>query len=410
MPAMPRDTKTRYQGVFARHRKACKFEQGGERCSCKPSYYGTGWDRARGRTIKTKFLPSVDAAKNARADLIDQLSRGEIAASGGLRLSEARERFIAAAREGRALNKWGKRYKPKAIDDLEGTLKLHVEKGIGDKKGLGHRRVTDIRRGDIQQLVDDRQVELSGSRIRGIVNAIRALYTYLEDRELVTHDPAARIRLPAMDATPVDRVASSSEFAALLAALDAGDALAYALAGYGFARAEQIRRLRWREVNLDLGLIEWGVEWEAAKYEASHRVVPCVPPLLALLKRVYLEQGRPAGDALVCPPSYRSPSGLMSTGGLSKRARKRWAAAGLAPITLQESRHTAATWIDAAGISPRVGSYLMGHATPSRQPGAATITLQRYTHTLPEDVERARTQLAAYLSASEARARGTANR
>jgi hypothetical protein len=35
----------------------------------------------------------------------------------------------------------------------------------------------------------------------------------------------------------------------------------------------------------------------------------------------------------------------------------------------------------------------MGHSTPERQPGAAAITLARYTHALPEDIERARQQL-----------------
>jgi hypothetical protein len=70
---------------------------------------------------------------------------------------------------------------------------------------------------------------------------------------------------------------------------------------------------------------------------------------------------------------------------------------------LQECRHTAATWLDAAGVSPKVSSVLMGHATPQRQPGAAQITLERYTHTLPEDVERARQQLADYLATSHSR-------
>jgi hypothetical protein len=49
-------------------------------------------------------------------------------------------------------------------------------------------------------------------------------------------------------------------------------------------------------------------------------------------------------------------------------------------------------------VSPKIASYLMGHTTPSKQDGASTITLARYTHTLPADIERAREQLAAYLS------------
>ncbi len=36
----------------------------------------------------------------------------------------------------------------------------------------------------------------------------------------------------------------------------------------------------------------------------------------------------------------------------------------------------------AAGVPPTVASVLMGHPTPERQSGAATITLSRYTHAL----------------------------
>ena len=93
-------------------------------------------------------------------------------------------------------------------------------------------------------------------------------------------------------------------------------------------RRAQIVRLRWREVDLTLGAVEWGVEWEAAKYDASHRLVPSVPPLLALLKRAYIAQGRPDGEQRVCPSRYDA-SVLLSSSGLAERARERWAAATL---------------------------------------------------------------------------------
>jgi hypothetical protein len=44
----------------------------------------------------------------------------------------------------------------------------------------------------------------------------------------------------------------------------------------------------------------------------------------------------------------------------------------------------------------------MGHATPDQQPGAAPITLARYTHTLPDAMERAREQLDAFLADANA--------
>jgi len=67
------------------------------------------------------------------------------------------------------------------------------------------------------------------------------------------------------------------------------------------------------------------------------------------------------------------------------------------PITLQECRHSAATWLVAAEVSPKVASVLMRHSVPRRQPGAAAITLRTYTDAVPQDIERAREQLARYL-------------
>jgi integrase len=386
-----KDIKTRYQGVFARHQQHCAVGRGG-RCTCKPSYYGVAYDRARKRHVKTKRMPTAEAARNARADLAKTLERGETPVTTAVRLRDARERFVASAREGKALNKHGHRYKPRAIDNVDESLRLHVE------PILGHKRLSDIRRGDVQAIVDELAPKLSGSRVRSVVNAVRSLYRWAQDRDLAGHDPAALVRLPAMDATPIERVASPAEFADLLAALPLEKALPYALAGYGMGRRAQIVRLCWQEVDLKVGAIEWGLEWEARKYEASRRVVPTVPPLLAMLKRAYLEQGRPSGQQRVCPSQGPSQSRLLDSSWLGVSARKTWKKAKLTPITLQESRHTAATWLDAAGVPPKIASVLMGHATPARQPGAAQITLARYTHALPEDIERARQQLTLYLA------------
>ncbi len=392
MSRMPgKDTRTRFQGVFARHQHHCAIDED-RRCNCNPSYYGVVWDRARKLHVKTKRLATLEAARNARSDLSAKVERGELPDTGSIRLAEARVRFVAAAREGRALNKQGRRYKPRAIDNIDEVLRVHVEPTLGAK------RISTIRLSHIQALVDELAPVLSGSRVRSIVNGLRSLYRWAQYRELTSHDPAALVRLPAMDATPIERVASPAEFARLLAALEPEDALPYALAGYAMGRRAQIVRLTWPEVDLKVGAVEWGVEWEARKYEASRRVVPIVPPLLVHLKRVYLEQGRP-NDGLVCRPHTEwATTGLLNTGWLAKRAKQIWTDAKLQPITLQEARHTAATWLDAAGVTPKIASVLMGHATPDRQPGAAQITLARYTHALPEDIEEARTKFAAYLA------------
>jgi integrase len=256
---------------------------------------------------------------------------------------------------------------------------------------------------------------LSGSRVRSVVNALRSLYRWAQDRELADTDPAARVRLPAMGARARERVATPAEFAMLLDALKLptederrkgitrepesviADALPFALAGYATARHQEIRVLDWRHVDLELNAIELAADEEGRKPGGSWRVVPLVKPLRAMVRRAWSAQGRPKRGK-VCPPRHRSRSGMLQLAGVQKHARKRWREHGLEPIGLHEARHTAATWLDHAGVSPKVVSQLMGHKTPEYQPGAASITLRRYTHTLPGEIERARDLLDAFLA------------
>ena len=408
-----RDTKTKTQGVYARHKTGCPVDLDGTGCKCKPTYYGKVYDRATKRHRPTKRYATVSAAASARRTLAGEVERGETPTGEILRVKDACERFSEAIRDGRALNKHGRRYKPTAVKDVTECLKVHVV------PVLGSRRLADVRRGDVQRLIDDLTPRLSGSRVRSVVNAIRSLYRWAVMRDLVTADPAARVLLPAMDATPRDRVATPLEMEKLLKTLvdngQVADALPYALAVYAMGRRADIQRLTWGQVDRDHGLVAWA----DGKTKAATRVVPAVKPLRALLLRAWIDAGRPGDDAKVCPPIRDVGTRLLETGSLAKRARIGWGwdlgedrvtwtkarPDALEPIGLHECRHTAATWMDHAGVSPKIASVLMGHETPERQPGAAHLTLARYTHALPDEYEKARELLDAWLAAELKRAR-----
>jgi hypothetical protein len=94
--------------------------------------------------------------------------------------------------------------------------------------------------------------------------------------------------------------------------------------------------------------------------------------------------------------------------GVADRAVKAWEKKEpkLTPIGLQECRHTAASWLDPAGVSPKTASILMGHSIPDRQPGAAAITLARYTHLMPDALELTRKQMDTWIVAQIARETG----
>jgi Phage integrase family len=185
-----------------------------------------------------------------------------------------------------------------------------------------------------------------------------------------------------MDATPRDRVATPAEFAELLAALKPEDALPV---GAGWLRhrsqaGDPGARLAARRP--EAGRARAGRRRGGRKPGGSWRVVPLVRPLRRRLREAWIAQGRPS-EGKVCPPRQRSASGMLQLGGLQRRVHRAWRDRGLEPIGLHEARHTAATWLDHAGVSPKVASTLMGHKTPEYQPGAASIKLRRYTHTGP---------------------------
>jgi integrase len=325
---------------------------------------------------------------------------GPSSLEGPLTLVEVRDQFLAAAGEGIALNKWRRPYRPRAAEDLKSLNQLPA--------AMLSRPVDRVTRGEVQALIDQlSRRELSASRISSIVNALRSLYRFAQERELTTRDPARNVRLPIGEPATRDRVATPAEFNCLLEALwdqtpeevEEGearepraaleDALPYAIAAYGTARSQEIEVLDWRDVDLKLGIGELAADPAGRKPGGSRRVVPLVKPLRNLLIDEWRAQGEPS-EGRVCPPTRIRKSGRKSMRSLQRRARRRWLTQDLEPIGLQETRHTAATWLDHAGISPKVCSQLMGHKTPEYQPGAARITLQRYTHVLPGELERAR--------------------
>jgi len=326
---------------------------------------------------------------------------------GGMTLEVVVERFIRAASEGIALNKWRRPYRPRAVEDLESLNRLPRE--------LLGCHIDALTLGDVQGMIDELSEEgRSASRVSSIVNALRALYRFARERELTSNDPARDVRLPLVLRTAHHRVVAPVEFRLLLKALwertpeeieggrrrdpreALGDALPYALAAYGTARAQEIEVLDWRHVNLATGGVELAGDEAGRKPGGSWRVVPLVDPLRALLNREWLAQGRPRSGR-VCPPKRVRKSGRKSMQSLQRRTRCRWQAQDLEPIGLHEARHTAATWLDHAGISAKVCSQIMGHKTPEYQLGAARITLERYTHVLPGELEYARERFNRFL-------------
>jgi integrase len=403
------DTRTRYDGVYARHQLCCaKALDKTRRCSCTPSYYGKVWDPAIGRYRVTRpRRPNLLEAKGMRDDLLVAVKTVALTEAKPIAgrpasptFAAGHTQFIKECKEGVARTKKGKRYTKKSIRSLDSGLRRVPEE-------IRLREMSAVTKGELQTMVDGflrGPNPLSAERIATIVNAIRSLYRWAVRREKATENPAALVAIPVDDSVSEHRIATPGEFAELLDSVPAEDALAWAIAGYATARHQEIEALDWNDVDFAENAILLGGDDEARKSDAARRIVPMVKQLRVRMRAEWERQGRPRSGPIFKPKRADNKSGTADLNAALRRITKKWTELGLEPISFQDSRHTAATWLDHAGVSPKVSSVIMGHKTPKLRahPDAAPITLRRYTHVLEGELERACGQLEAFLDEREA--------
>jgi integrase len=406
------DTRTRHEGVYARHQLCCaKALDRERRCTCTPSYYGKVWDPALGRYRVTRpRVPGVLEAKAMRDDLLRRVRDGTVPEPEpkaqekepeSLTFAAGHTEFIAECKAGVARTRKGKRYTPKSIKSLDSGLRRVPSE-------TRERLMSAVTRGELQKMVDGFVREgLSSERIATIVNAIRSLYRWAIKRELASENPAAPVDIPVDESEGEHRIATPGEFADLLDAIPAEDALAWAIAGYATARHQEIEALDWEEVDFEENALLLAGDEGARKSEAARRVVPMVRQLRVRMHAEWERQGRPASGPIFKPKRADNRSGTADLNAALRRITKKWEDQGMVPINFQDSRHTAATWLDHAGVSPKVSSVIMGHKAPrlKEHPDAAPITLKRYTHVLEGEIERAARLLEAFLDEREAEER-----
>jgi integrase len=379
----------RTTGIEVRHARSCA-SRSGARCNCSPSYQANVWssrDRARIR----KTFPTLAAAKSWRAEATVALNRGEMRAPSRVTVRDAGEAWIASARNGTIRTRSGDRYKPSSIRGYEAAFRTRI---LPD---LGARRLSDIRRSDVQDLVDRLLAEgLDPSSIRNVLMPLRVIFRRAIDRGDIAVNPCDRLRLPAVRGRR-DRIASPEEAARLVATVPDRDRALWATALYGGLRRGELMALLWDDVDLAEGLIRVERSWdvkERAVVDTKSRGGRRRVPMAGSLRRHLLEHrlATRRANGLVFGRSATLPFDYSST---RARAMRAWRLAGLEPIGMHECRHTFASLMIAAGVNAKALSTYMGHAS-------ITITLDRYGHLMPGNEHEAAGLLDALLARSQA--------
>ena len=303
-------------------------------------------------------------------------------------MRKASEDWLEAARAGIVRTRTGKPYKAASIRNYERTLRLHV------LPVLGARKVADVRKADVQDLVDGLVAQdLAPVTVQCAILPLRAIYGRLADRGDLAVNPTSKVNVPAVRrARDSIRIPALEDAMKLLEALELRDRALYGTALYAGLRLGELQALRWEQADLATGVIHVEAGWDRIdreeiepKTEEGRRRVPVAGALRDLLLEHRMNG---AGEGYVFG---RTPGEPFAPSSVYKRAHKAWKAASLEPIKPHDLRHCCASLMIAAGINAKALSTYMGHSS-------IAITFDLYGHLMPGYMDEAAGMLDAYLA------------
>ena len=376
-------------GTDVRHARSCRSRCEGGRCNCTPTYQAHVFDNRSGKRIRKTF-PTHAAAKTWRQDAVIALRSGGLVPARTPLVADALDALIEGIESGQVLDRTGKPYKPATCRSYRVAADGYL------KPALGRWRLSELRRRDVQDLVDALRARgLAASTIHNKIDPLRVLYRRALHRDEVTTDPTHGLELPANRGRR-DRIETPERAAVLLTALPDAERPLWATALYAGLRIGELRALRWRRVDFESGVIRVECGWDDVEGEidvksgAGRRNVPLAGLVRRELAALKLRTGRD-GDDFVFGRSATLPF-VRST--VRSRANRAWDAVDMDPLTPHEARHCAASYLIAAGLNAKQLSVYIGHSD-------IRTTYNRCGHLMPGDERAAVRQLDEYLGTRE---------
>ena len=298
--------------------------------------------RAGARVLNKKLgtYPAMrlGAARTAAERVLEAIARDGSA--------EATERTFGAVADAWIEKKRADRKRNKSVELQRRRLELHVLPKWRDRK------IADIRRGDVRELIENIEGDVLPNRI---LTVVRTVFRFALSRDWVEASPAEGIEMP-KDENARDRFLEMEEVKRVWEATN--------LLGYPFGpyvrlllltgqRRTEVASMRWQDVDLDAG--RWILKADDTKSDRAH-LVPLSEPAVEQLK------GLPRFGAFVFSTDGETHIKGYAKG--KKRLDAFLAAAGepLAPWTLHDLRRTVATHMVRLGVSMEIVARVLAHA------------------------------------------------
>ena len=344
-------------------------------------------------TTKRKYLNQTvyGGLRDAQAHLnkmLGERDRGRNLDSSKQTLNEFLDRWLELCAK--------PRLRAKSFRDYEGLLRRYV------RPVLGANALATVSALDIQALYRELlDRHLSARSIRYTDAVLRSAPKQAVRWNLVLGNPADAVDLPRRHRSAV-AVLSLQQTRTLVKAI-AGHAYEglIALAMTTGMRPSEYLAFTWNDIDLDSGTVsvsrspEWrkgGWQFADTKRPRSRRVVKLQAWVVSIVSEHRATERVSSGDDLVFRAKRGGP--IRESYFVQRYFKPLLETAGLPDIRLYDLRHTAATISLATGVSPKVISEQLGHAS-------VAFTLDVYSHVLPhmQDAAAERVQ-ALLLSAS----------
>jgi len=291
------------------------------------------------------------------------------------------------------------RVRPRTFKDYEALLRLYI------RPVLGNRLIGTISQIDIQNLYARMFEHGLSARTREYTNAVlESAFRQAVRWRMLAEDPCVGIDLPRVRRKEIQALSVEECRKFLEIAAESQWFPLLALAMTTGMRPSEYLALKWTDIDgqrrtasvcrtIQVAGSEW--TFDDTKRKRSRRIVKLQNFVVKALRAMKVAQ-ESNGDGNSFRSSeliFVSSIGLPLKQRMVKREfRKPLAIAGIRPVRLYDLRHTAATLAIAAGVSVKVISDQLGHASIS-------FTLERYSHVLPSIQDEAAAKVEQLLTA-----------
>lgn len=278
------------------------------------------------------------------------------------------------------------RWWPEVQPTIKHSTKQHYDYVVNCHliPALGDMQLRLITRDSVQGFLSGKlKTGLSWRTVKHVRTTLGTILKAAEDDDLIASNPVPKTRFPRRGPVPEKTPIDPGKIRDLLQALpEPSHSIALLLGSTGM-RIGELLALRWRDVDLQTGLIRvrqtvYEGVFDDPKTKRSRRTVPVGKQGIEVLKQ--WKPSRLDPDALVFSTGKGTP--LSRRNLLNRQFKPTCERLGLKGVTWHWLRHATATLSSSAGVPLGAVQELLGHSS-------SQITREVYLEAVPSDVKNA---------------------